>query len=441
MSTYLVKVGTTYQTVRALQAAVTLNPGDIVQLDDSAGAITETSSDLDLKSGVTYTSFSSTSKAVWHVNTMVAYGSYTTISKLNFSNSVYSGTLLIPNNDPINYAEYVTFDSNYVQPRQKIMYINDNINYSGRRWIIRNNIFNHSAANASNIGLDFKLSGWTWPMWIYNNIIISTNYSSGSIALNLQIPVWPVSLCSVKNNVLYGDGNGIGIKLSETMPYPDVDYNCVYNYSTNIQIPSGGTYGSHNLVGVDPLFVSVPSNLHFQSSSPCKTGGINHNSDSNVPLTDFDGANRLISDVAMGSYATASVPGAVVLVAPISGVRVADNTPTLTFIVPSDPNNKSIVFRVELDTVNPVNPSSSDYKKFESRLSQGTWQYWNGGLIQDIPTGGLGPTFYGTDATFTVPNVSRLRNAIWYWKVCVSNELDCCTFNNGIFGQKKFCNA
>jgi hypothetical protein len=133
-------------------------------------------------------------------------------------------------------------------------------------------------------------------------------------------------------------------------------------------------------------------------------------------------------------------PTAPVLSSPISGVIIADNTPTLSFVVPSDTDNDNLVFRVELDTNNPVNPSSSDYKKYESRLGQGVWQYWDGDLLQ-MPTAGLGPAHYGTDATFTVPSTGRLRNSTWYWKVCVSDELGCCKFDQGVFGQKKFCSG
>ena len=132
-------------------------------------------------------------------------------------------------------------------------------------------------------------------------------------------------------------------------------------------------------------------------------------------------------------------PNAPVLNSPINLVRIADNTPSLSFVIPSDPDNDSLVFQVELDTNNPIYPSSTDYKKFESRLNEGVWQYWNGNSYSDMPSAGVGASSYGSDALFTVPNVNRLRNAIWYWKVSVSDQLSCCTFNNGIFGEKKFC--
>jgi hypothetical protein len=134
-------------------------------------------------------------------------------------------------------------------------------------------------------------------------------------------------------------------------------------------------------------------------------------------------------------------PGVPILNSPIQAVIVNDNTPSLNFTVPSDPDNDNLIFQVELDTNNPINPSSSDYKKFESRLSEGAWQYWKNGEFIDIPTAGLRSTDYGSDAIFTIPNIHRLRNALWYWKVSVSDEMTCVKFNQGIFSQKKFCSG
>jgi len=132
-------------------------------------------------------------------------------------------------------------------------------------------------------------------------------------------------------------------------------------------------------------------------------------------------------------------PSVPVLNSPIHAVRIADNTPSLSFVVPIDPDNNNLCFQIELDTNNPINLSSSDYKKFESRLQQGVWQYWNGHEFADVPTAGITSYFYGTDALFTIPNIHRLRNAMWYWRISVSDSMTCCTFQNGIFSEKKFC--
>jgi hypothetical protein len=128
-----------------------------------------------------------------------------------------------------------------------------------------------------------------------------------------------------------------------------------------------------------------------------------------------------------------------VLNSPISGVRITDNTPSLSFVIPSDSNNDNLVFQIEFDTNNVIDVNSSDYKIFESRLSQGDWKYWNGSSFVDMSSAGVSFEFYGNDVIFTIPNINRLRNAIWYWRVSVSDNLTCCVFNNGVFSQNKFC--
>jgi len=133
-------------------------------------------------------------------------------------------------------------------------------------------------------------------------------------------------------------------------------------------------------------------------------------------------------------------PTVPVLNSPIAGVKIADNTPALNFTIPSDTDNNNLVFQIELDTNNPISQVSSDYKKFESRLQQGVWQYWNGSSYVDIPSGGIRSIDYGKDAVFTVPNINRLRNSIWYWKVSASDQMGhvlfgtTATFAQAIFG-------
>jgi len=135
-----------------------------------------------------------------------------------------------------------------------------------------------------------------------------------------------------------------------------------------------------------------------------------------------------------------ATPSAPVLVRPTSGVKINDNTPTLVFNVPTDADNDNLVFEVEMDTATPINPSSTDYRKFESRSGEGVWQYWNGSTYVEMPSAGMPSSFYGSEAIFTVSNVSRLRNAFWYWQVRVSDQLDCGKFGTAsTFAQKKFC--
>ena len=132
-------------------------------------------------------------------------------------------------------------------------------------------------------------------------------------------------------------------------------------------------------------------------------------------------------------------PTSPTLISPIGGVRITDNTPTLAFTIPTDADNDCLCFQVELDTAHPINPSSTDYKKYESRLSQAAWQYWDGAQYRDMPSAGVPSTYYGAEALVTVPNTSRLRNGMWYWQVSASDEMACVKFNQGIFGEKKFC--
>jgi hypothetical protein len=133
------------------------------------------------------------------------------------------------------------------------------------------------------------------------------------------------------------------------------------------------------------------------------------------------------------------IPDVPILNSPIGGVRITDNTPSLSFVIPSDGDNDNLVFQIEFDTNNVIDVNSSDYKIFESRLSQGDWKYWNGSSFVDMSSAGVSFEFYGNDVIFTIPNINRLRNAIWYWRVSVSDNLTCCVFNNGVFSQNKFC--
>jgi hypothetical protein len=130
-----------------------------------------------------------------------------------------------------------------------------------------------------------------------------------------------------------------------------------------------------------------------------------------------------------------SAPSTPLLNQPIGGIKIVDNTPILSFTM-ADANASTIVFEIELDTHNPIIPSSSDYHKFESRNVQGVWQYFNGTDYIDLPPVGIAPSA-NQDYLFTVP--IALRNAIWYWKVSASDNVSCCKFNEGYFNQKKFC--
>ena len=123
-------------------------------------------------------------------------------------------------------------------------------------------------------------------------------------------------------------------------------------------------------------------------------------------------------------------PGTPTLINPISGIQIEDNTPTLSFVIPSDADNDQLVFMAELDTTNPIDTGSDDYLKMESRLEQGIWQYDNGSSFVDMPTAGVGSTYYGNTATVTVEAADRLANDIWYWRISVSDQLTTVKYGN-----------
>jgi hypothetical protein len=136
-------------------------------------------------------------------------------------------------------------------------------------------------------------------------------------------------------------------------------------------------------------------------------------------------------------------PGNPTLSSPIGGILITDNTPTLNFTIPSDTDNDKLVFMVEVDTHDPIDTMSSDYLQMESRKGVGSWQYDPGTGYVDIPPSGVGPTAYNKSATVTIPGLDRLRNAIWYWKISVSDQLKCGVYNgsNSIFGQVLYCSG
>ena len=133
-------------------------------------------------------------------------------------------------------------------------------------------------------------------------------------------------------------------------------------------------------------------------------------------------------------------PGVPTLINPISGVQISDNTPTLSFTIPTDADNDNLVFQAELDTHNPIQTGSSDYLKYESRLGEGNFEYYNGSSFVSMPTGGVDSSAYGQTAKVTVPVSDTLRNDTWYWKISVSDSMGTVkygtssTFGCNIFG-------
>lgn len=144
-------------------------------------------------------------------------------------------------------------------------------------------------------------------------------------------------------------------------------------------------------------------------------------------------------------------PGNPTLVTPSNNAFVVGNVLVFVFIVPSDVDNQTLVFRIEIDRVNPPVSSSSYYKVNESRLAwdfktYGHWQVDNGlGTFIDMPTGGVGTSYYGRNARVilrkqdTVNYPDTLND--WYWRISASDNLTCAVFNIAVFGQKVFCGA
>lgn len=132
-------------------------------------------------------------------------------------------------------------------------------------------------------------------------------------------------------------------------------------------------------------------------------------------------------------------PSKPILTQYVGGVLVEDKTPQLKFVIPTDLDADMLVFRIELDKNSTINSSSSYYRKFESRLSQGTWTYWNGTSYVELPEAGVKQEHYGNEAIFEVPEEYKLDGGFWYWRVSCSDKISCSSFGNGIFGQKKLC--
>ena len=138
-----------------------------------------------------------------------------------------------------------------------------------------------------------------------------------------------------------------------------------------------------------------------------------------------------------------------ILLTPADESTIYGNVLVFTFTTPSDSDNEKLVFRVELDTNNPINSGSPNYKVYESRLSQdakihGTWEVDNGiGTFIAIPTGGMPSTYYGNTARVKIRKQNVVSypnlNSIWYWRIGASDAMiHPPVFNQVIFAQCRF---
>jgi len=137
------------------------------------------------------------------------------------------------------------------------------------------------------------------------------------------------------------------------------------------------------------------------------------------------------------------------LLTPVDTAIVVGNVLVFTFTAPSDTDNQKLVFRLELDTNNPIDSEGVNYKAFESRLSSnakihGTWEVDNGsGTFIAIPTGGMASTYYGNTARVKIrkQDVSSYPDikTVWYWRIGASDAMiHPPVFNQVIFAQCRF---
>jgi len=140
-------------------------------------------------------------------------------------------------------------------------------------------------------------------------------------------------------------------------------------------------------------------------------------------------------------------PGTINLLSPADDIIIIGNVLVFTFIVPTDTDYDKLVFRVELDTNTTIDPSHTDYKVNESRLSQGKWYVKNGvGVYVDMPSGGVDSTYYGNDAKIVLRQQEVLaypdRKTAWYWRIGAADGMSTShLFNQVIYGQARFGNA
>lgn len=112
---------------------------------------------------------------------------------------------------------------------------------------------------------------------------------------------------------------------------------------------------------------------------------------------------------------------------PQYSAHVIDNTPTFTFIVPSDPQGDKLVFAIEVannkDFTSPIS--------IESRLSgpglndNGYWEYDSTGSndFVTLPASGiLASSFAGRKVKASFPPNRRLSTGKYYWRVLVSDN-------------------
>jgi len=132
------------------------------------------------------------------------------------------------------------------------------------------------------------------------------------------------------------------------------------------------------------------------------------------------------------------------LVSPANGSNVKGLDLTFVFTIPVSQDSKNLVFRIELDTINPPNSSNFNYKVCESRSNkQGFWYVKdNSGTYIKIHTAGVNSEFYGHEAKVVLKKQffsEFLTFGQWFWRISASDGLtEPPVFDKIIFKQTYF---
>ena len=159
-----------------------------------------------------------------------------------------------------NYHDIIIENNICMDTHQGLMLENKKSGGTGYNFIIRNNIFNNC--------LTWGLCVYDYSHFqVYNNVFNNI----GTFGVGFQSTTSDSNI--VKNNIFCNIGSvsyGVNLEVHSGGLAPDVDgnYNIIYNAG------SPTTAGSHDMSGVDPLFVNAGSfDFHLQANSPAIDAG------------------------------------------------------------------------------------------------------------------------------------------------------------------------
>lgn len=129
---------------------------------------------------------------------------------------------------------------------------------------------------------------------------------------------------------------------------------------------------------------------------------------------------------------------------PVNNVVIRGNVMIFSWLIPTDSDNKKLVFKLELDTVSTFN--SSNYKFCESRFKDKKnkikWKFKDNNEFVEFPTGGVDLSHYNKEAQLFITNESEIYpdlNSTWFFRILVSNNLkNTAVYNQTVFGQVRF---